>query len=72
MQTAVHFAGMLDHLFHYSAYFESQLSDLGSFIKQLSLVICGKASVGGCFTLRIMFTVNLKRGGSVMKRIEVK
>lgn len=72
MQTAVHFAGMLDHLFHYSACFESQLSDLGGFMKQLSLVICGKASVGGCCTLRIMFTVKLKCGGSVMKRIEVK
>lgn len=63
---------MLDHLFHYSAGFESQLSDLGSFMKQLSLVICGKASVGGCCTLRIMFTVKLKCGGSVMKRTEVK
>lgn len=72
MQTAVHFAGMLDHLFHYSACFESQLSDLGSFIKQLSLVICAKASVGGCRMLEILFTVKLKCGGGVMKRIEVK
>lgn len=72
MQIAVHFAGMLDHLFHYSACFESQLSDLGSFIKQLCLVICSKASGGGCRTLKIMFTVKLKCGGSVMKRIEVK
>lgn len=55
-----------------SACFERQLSDLGSFIKQLSLVTRGKASVGGCCTLKIMFAVKLKCGGSVMKRIEVK
>lgn len=55
-----------------SACFERQLSNLGSFIKQLSLVTRGKASVGGCCALKIMFAVKLKCGGSVMKRIEVK
>lgn len=45
---------------------------LGQLHKAARSVICGEASVGGCCTLKIMFTVKLKCGGSVMKRIEVK
>lgn len=45
---------------------------LGQLHKAAQSMICGEASVGGCCTLKIMFTVKLKCGGSVMKRIEVK